>query len=78
MIDIDIFAYMYDDDDCPLFIDDCHLLTLIKKKEKKHLYSRGLKWQKLIQHKYDPLSDDDYSPVTSQGKVTSNHKHHRI
>ena len=45
-----------------------------KRKEKKHLYIRRLNWQMLVQHEYHSLRNYDYIPVTSRGKITSNHK----
>ena len=57
--------------------DNCFVFILIKEK-KKHLYISGLKWHMLVQHEYPSLSDCDHNPVTSKGKITSNHKHCRI
>ena len=63
---------------CSIFSDGCYLFIHKKEKTKKHLYIRRLKWQTLVPYTYYSLSEWDSTPVTSRGKITSNHKHSRI
>ena len=65
-------------DECSIFTDDCRLLDSDKRRKKQHLYIERLKYQTLVQHEYLSLNEFDYTPVISQGKITSNHKRRRI